>query len=266
MKTSVVALAAALLVASSSAALADHFYVGGYAGPNVLDGHWTTTTVSVPLGYFPPTAIAPIAVAGSQPINATGVNVGALGGYTWQFDPNWFAGIEVDFGINSDRDTGGGSGFYPCPVLDAGPERAAAVACVPVGFMITTKVSTNWLFTARPRLGYAWDNWAAYVTGGLAMTDRKTSFVFTDSNFAHASGVYSDTDASWTIGGGVEDRLSTDWTWRLEYLYADFGSAGGTSTNLTVFKGAVAFPMNVFTHHASLTEHMVRFALTYNLD
>jgi outer membrane immunogenic protein len=247
------ALAALTVIASSSAAMADNFYVGAYAGPNTQQGHSTTTTIFSPTGYFASTSPAAIATAGSQGINTTGLNVGALAGYTWQFDPNWFAGFEVDFGVNSDTDTTGGSGTYPC--------------CAPTGFTVSSKVSTNWLFTARPRLGYAWDNWAAYVTAGLAMTNRKTSFLFTDTfATAHESGAFSDTDASWTVGGGVEDRLSTDWTWRLEYLYADFGSGGGTSTNLTAFTPAVAFPTNVFTHRLSLSEHMVRFALTYNLE
>jgi outer membrane immunogenic protein len=244
------AISAALLLASSSAALADNFYVGAYAGPNVLEGHATTTTIQVPAGYFASSSIPAVNAVGSQGIGTTGANFGALAGYTWQLDPHWFTGIEVDFGVNADSDMTAGGNTYPC--------------CAPSAFAVSSKVSTNWLFTARPRLGYAWDHWAAYVTGGLALTDRTARFQFSDT-FAAAqeSARFSDTAASWTLGAGLEDRLSDDWTWRLEYLYADFNSVGGTSTNLTA--GGDAYPASVFTHAASLDEHLVRFALTYNL-
>jgi outer membrane immunogenic protein len=247
-------LAAAVLIASSSAALADNFYVGGYAGPNFQQGHSSTSTVFSPTGYFAASSVPAINSVGSQPFDATGVNLGALAGYTWQFDPNWFAGLEIDFGLNSDvGDTTGGA-IYPC--------------CSPTQFTVSSRITTNWLFTARPRIGYIFmDNWAGYITGGLAMSDLKGRFLFTDT-FAHAheSATFSNTDASWVVGAGVEHRLSNEWAWRLEYLYAEFNSFGGTSTNLTAFTPPIAFPTNVFTHHDALNEHMVRFALTYDLE
>jgi outer membrane immunogenic protein len=251
------AVAAAMLFASSSAASANEtegFYVGAYAGPSFQQGHTSTTTVFSGTGYFTGSSIPAIAAAaGSQPFSANGINVGALAGYTWAIDDNWFAGLEVDFGVNnSDTGTTAANAVYPC--------------CAPTNFSVSSKVTTNWLFTARPRVGYAWDEWAAYITGGLAMTDKKSSFLFTDTfASAHESAVFSDTDASWTAGAGVEDKLSSEWTWRLEYLYAEFGGGGGTSTNLTA-PSSTAWPTNVFTHRAPLNEHMARFVLTYSLE
>jgi outer membrane immunogenic protein len=249
------AFAAALFIASTSAALANEtegFYVGAYAGPNFQQGHANTTESG--FGYFASSSRTSIAATGSQAFDAYGVNLGAVGGYTWVFDDNWFAGLEVDFGINSDVGTSTAGAVYPC--------------CSPTTYAISSKVTTNWLFTARPRIGYVFmDNWAGYITGGLAMTDQKARFLFTDT-FASAqeSAVFSHTDASWTIGGGVEDKLSNEWTWRLEYLYAEFGSIGGTSTNLMVGTPPSAVPSEVFTHRAELNEHMARFVLTYNLE
>jgi outer membrane immunogenic protein len=249
-----IAAAAGIFFVSSSAALADNFYVGAYAGPNFQQGHATTTTVFSSTGYFTGSSVPAIAAAGSQPFDASGANVGALAGYTWWFDPSWFAGLEVDFGVNSDVGDSTGGAVYPC--------------CAPTAFTVSSKVTTNWLFTARPRIGYVFmDNWSGYITGGLAMTDEKARFLFTDTfASAHESASFSNTDVSWVVGGGVEDKLSSDWSWRLEYLYAEFSGNTGTSTNLTAFTPAVAFPTNVFTHHADLNEHMVRFALTYTLE
>jgi outer membrane immunogenic protein len=259
MRTRIATLAAVTLLAGlslSSAALAasdrSGLYIGAYAGPNLEQGHATTTTVFSPTCYFNTTSVPAIGTAGSQGINTTGIGVGAMIGYNWQIDENWLVGVEADFGVNDVNDTETAGNIYPC--------------CSPTAFTVTSKVRTNWLFTARPRLGYAWDDWMAYVTAGLAMTDEKANFLFTDTfATAHESATFSDTKASWTVGGGIEKQLSSEWTARLEYLYADFGSVGGTSTNLTAFSPPIGFPTNVFTHRASLSEHMIRLAFTYHL-
>ena len=227
-------------------------YVGVYAGPNHQQGHATTTTVFSPVGYFAASSVPAIAASGAQKVDTSGENIGVLAGYNFAFDENWVLGIEADFGINHDTSDTFGGNAYPC--------------CSPTAFTVESKVQTNWLFTARPRVGYVWDNWMAYATGGLAMTNEKASFLFTDTfATAHESGVFTNTKVAWTVGGGIETMLSSDVTARIEYLYADFGGAGGTSTNLTAFSPAIAFPVNTFTHHASLTEHMVRFGLTLHV-
>ena len=228
-------------------------YVGIYAGPNSQQGHASTTTVFSAGGYFAASSVPAIATAGSQKLNTTGENLGLLAGYNFHVDENWVLGLEADFGLNHDTSLNGAGGVYPC--------------CAPTAFTVTSKVQTNWLMTVRPRLGYAWDNWLAYVTAGLAMGNAKSSFLFTDTfATAHESGVFKSTQTSWTAGGGIENRISSDVSVRLEYLYANLGSTGGTSTNLTAFgPPAIAFPTNVFTHRASLNEHMVRFAVAYHL-
>src|SRR5262249_37782776 len=155
------AFATAIFLASSSAAMADNFYVGAYAGPGYQQGHTTTTTVFSPTGYFASSSVPAIGAAGSTPFGGNAVGLGVLAGYTWQFDPNWFAGLEVDFGLNSASTDVSGGAIYPC--------------CSPTSFTVTSRTSTNWLFTARPRIGYVFmDNWAGYITGGLAMTDQKS--------------------------------------------------------------------------------------------
>lgn len=74
--------------------------------------------------------------------------------------------------------------------------------------------------TFRGQLGYALGSnggWLPYVTGGLAVGDIKSWDAFwpaSSSNF----------HAGWTIGGGIETILTTNVIFKLEYLYADFGS------------------------------------------
>lgn len=71
--------------------------------------------------------------------------------------------------------------------------------------------------TARGRLGYDLGGWAIYATAGLALADFKASS-------ATAPG-YSGSElrTGWTVGVGVEHPINIALSWKLEYLYADFG-------------------------------------------
>ncbi len=54
-----------------------------------------------------------------------------------------------------------------------------------------------------------------YVTGGLAIAR-----IFNQVNANSAT-----TDKTgWTLGGGFEGALTQRWTWKTEYLYANFGN------------------------------------------
>jgi outer membrane immunogenic protein len=80
----------------------------------------------------------------------------------------------------------------------------------------TCEVKNDWLGTERLRLGYAgWSNWLAYLTGGAAFGDVKASNSLVGS--------VSATKFGWTFGGGVEYAMWSNWSVKLEYLYADLG-------------------------------------------
>jgi len=240
-------------VPAAQAADWDGVYVGLYAGPNHQQGHATTTTVFSGAGYFASSSVTAIAATGSQSYSASGATFGALIGFNWSIGDRWVTGLEADFGGNFDKDSVSSGAVYPC--------------CAGTGFGIVSKARTRWLFTARPRIGYLWmDDTLAYVTAGLAMTDLRSGFHFSDTFAdANANGFFSDTRASWTAGGGIEKQIDSDISVRLEYLYADFGSVSGTSTNLTTEAFTIAWPANVFTHRQSLSEHMVRAAIMLHL-
>ncbi len=50
------------------------------------------------------------------------------------------------------------------------PQLLSAVKKFPVldSYTINQSVSTSWLFTARPRIGYVYNNWLFYGTGPTA--------------------------------------------------------------------------------------------------
>jgi outer membrane immunogenic protein len=132
--------------------------------------------------------------------------------------------------------------------VSRGPGRLAIplrggtyISVLTTSFTVNQSVKTDWLFTARPRLGWANNNWLWYATGGLAVTELKYGNTFTDTySPAFETGSISKTKVGWTVGGGGEFALSNNWTVRAEYLYVDFGgvSSAGNVSNSRAFRNA----------------------------
>ncbi len=125
--------------------------------------------------------------------NTSGGLVGGTVGYNWQMG-------QTVFGLEGD--------------LDWSNIRGSAVC----GVTTSCETRNNWLGTARGRLGYAFDRFLPYVTGGLAVGDIKTSIA--------GLGSANDTRVGWTVGGGIEAAIAGPWTAKVEYLYVDLGSGG----------------------------------------
>lgn len=226
------------------------FYVGLNAGAVFGHAEDATTTVFSPTGYFATSSVPAIAAVGNPSMDQTGFTGGIQLGYNWQFNSNAVLGIETDFGymgMNTSAFTGA---VYPC--------------CAPTAFAISQSAKTDWVWTLRPRLGWAVNNWMIYFTGGLAVTQVKGDFIFTDTfATAHESASISETRAGWAVGGGLEYAYAGPWTVKVEYLHLDFGTVSATSTNLTAFTPPIAFPTNVFTHSIKVTDDIVRVGLNY---
>jgi outer membrane immunogenic protein len=132
-------------------------------------------------------------VFGSQGFNVDGGLVGGTLGYNWQTGP-WVLGIEGDIDwadISGDTSSG----------LCAGG---------------TCSIKNDWLATVRGRVGYAFDRFMPYVTGGGAFGDVKTSV----PGFSGQT----NTQAGWTAGAGLEFAINGPWTAKVEYLYVDLGN------------------------------------------
>jgi outer membrane immunogenic protein len=152
-------------------------WTGFYVGING-GGGWGRSDFSAP---FP---------TGS--FDVSGGLVGGTLGYNWQMG-------QVVFGLEGD--------------IDWSSIRGSAVCgTAPV---TTCQTRNDWLGTARGRLGYAFDRFLPYVTGGLAVGDIKTTIT--------GLGSANDTRTGWTAGGGIEAAIAGPWTAKVEYLYVDLG-------------------------------------------
>ena len=96
-------------------------------------------------------------------------------------------------------------------------------------------VQTSWFATARGRIGYAFDRALFYATAGGAFGDVQMM----------ANGATATADrAGWIAGVGLEYAILGPWSAKLEYLYADLGSAGCGAATCGI-DTAVSFKTNL---------------------
>ena len=79
----------------------------------------------------------------------------------------------------------------------------------------------GWLSTIRGRVGYAFDRFLAYGTGGAAFGNVQAGY----SN----DPVSNATEAGWTIGAGIEVAVAPNWSARTEYLFVDLANGACTT-------------------------------------
>ncbi|WP_028134377.1 MULTISPECIES: outer membrane protein [Bradyrhizobium] len=122
----------------------------------------------------------------NNPSKPSGFVGGVQAGYNFQNGP-WVFGVEGDIQASGADDT-----FAPW------------------------KFSNPWFGTLRGRAGYAFNNVLFYGTAGLAFGElRGQTFGWAESH----------TTAGWTIGGGAEVGLTSNWSAKLEYLYIDLSTS-----------------------------------------
>ena len=213
-------------------------------------------------GFAADLSIAPIYKAPPLPLTSwTGTNVGISGGGAWGS-----AVVRNDFtgGDQTPRfDSSGGivgatagtnvqSGNLVLGVegdISAASKKGSAFEFPPTG-AFSNEVRERWLSTFRGRVGYARDNWLFYVTGGGAAANVENSVT-------GPPGAMSETHWhwGWTAGGGVEVKVTQDWSAKVEYLYVCL-------QDKSYFTPVPAFPGN---QSVRLDDHIVRVGVNYKL-
>jgi outer membrane immunogenic protein len=125
---------------------------------------------------------------------------GGTVGYNWQIT-NWVLGLEGDI---SGSDIKGSTGSRPTWSCNEG----VSDSCVS---------EVKWFGTARARVGYAYDTWLFYGTGGAAF-GRVHTFI-ENSGFD-----FTNDRTGWTAGAGIEHAFTPHWSAKLEYLHVNLGN------------------------------------------
>ncbi len=205
------------------------FYVGGTIGGAAGSSKYRETPsvnlvslepISATLVAAPASNIAAVGTSSTAP---RGVIGGAEVGYNWQVG-HFVLGFEADFsGWDMSSSAGVQGAGYPAIALNPPPPAAGTA------FTSTTSTSSNWLFTARPRLGFANGNQLFYVTGGLAVSDLSFAQSIVITGYGQRpgtgptlTGASSGAQVGWTAGFGLEYALSWNWLIKAEYLYVSF--------------------------------------------
>ncbi len=103
----------------------------------------------------------------------------------------------------------------------------------------TCETKSDWLGTARARIGYAgWNNWLPYITGGAAFGGLKADNSLTGTTA-------SKTQLGWTAGLGVEYAFRSNWSLKVEYLYADLGKFDCGTSCSAIVPDDVSFKANL---------------------
>lgn len=206
------------------------FYLGGNAGYGIAQSGNRISRTDLQQNEF-------------MELGAGGGFGGGQIGYNFRLAPNWIVGVEAD--------------------LQGGDQRASACSdyCnLPAyGRSSTTDQRVAWFGTARGRLGWASSSSLFYVTGGLAYGRISTRLIEKASTDPFMDVTFSSTNSGWTVGGGIENRVSDHWSLKAEYLYMDLGKARGTF----LYTNA---PTLLFTPSGQVRNHVVRLGLNYHLN
>jgi opacity protein-like surface antigen len=241
-------MAADLLPLAPRPSLPLFSWTGFYAGVTAGGAWGSYDPQTSTIGGDSAEQAAAITGIGHQKINPIGFATGMETGYNWQ-NGAFLIGFEADLQAVHLNGTANSSA-----ILYPGPDATGA-------FVVSSYGNSNWLFTARPRVGWvAPNNWLLYATGGLAVTQLNSDFVLTDTNGLLESAKANTGKAGYAVGGGVEVPLSGWLSLKAEYLFAHFGRTNAPVTSNTI---AVSSPNQIFSHSADLTANIARVGLNY---
>jgi outer membrane immunogenic protein len=206
--------------------------------------------------------VAPIYRAPAAVTNWTGSYIGISGGGAWGT-----AGVHNDFtgdqtphfdlrggivGVTSGFNIQNGHVVYGYEGDTSITGKRGSSFDFPPNTAFTNEVKEPWLSTWRARFGYAQQNWMLYATAGAALGRVETDFTGPPGQISERHWHWG-----WTVGGGVEMRLTPDWSAKVEYLYVGLQDKSYFTPAPTP-----AFASN---QHVVLDDHIVRVGVNYKL-
>jgi outer membrane immunogenic protein len=172
--------------------------------------------------------------------NWTGLYVGANAGYGWA----------PDFASDAKGFVGGGQLGYNWQTgafvfgVEGDIQYTSLKSTADLGGGVTATGKIPAFATARGRIGYAFDRWMVFGTGG---------FAYTKTDLSLTNGIATVSDSKWSsgyaLGGGVEWALWDRWSVKAEYLYVHSGNveltlggvSGGGSYNINVARAGLNY-------------------------
>lgn len=223
------------------------FYLGANFGGAFGNANpETTTSANDPsTAYFNVASdVRQVEEQGADRLKPHGLMSGGQAGYNYQ-RKRFVLGLETDFDyFNLNRSQSGSERYESLPASR---------------FTIRHHVSTNWLYTLRPRIGYSIGRWLIYGTGGMAVSKIKFNGEFEDDNggLNQTNASASKTRLGWNLGAGLEYGITQHWSIKSEYLYVNFRNFSVESTLSAL--GA----QSLLNHEVALEAHIIRIGINY---
>ncbi|MET0294661.1 MAG: outer membrane beta-barrel protein [Phenylobacterium sp.] len=246
----IAAAGAAALLAAAPAAAQDTTWSGFYVGAN-LGGAYGDTSLSTRVEsgsgavVLPPAEVALINAPGLDDDNNGGFSGGVHGGYNWQ-SGTLLMGVETDFGFfDLDQDR---TRTFTSPLLITPPIQSA----------LNQEMTTDWLWTARGRIGYATPTWLLYATAGLAVGNVQLDTTYRDTRVPPTTAALNtdETKTGWAAGVGGEYMFMPNWALRAEWMYVDLGTVRASAAT-------TSGPAAVFTSEADARGNLWRLGVDY---
>jgi outer membrane immunogenic protein len=206
---------------------------GVYVGPSV-GGSAVGQSTSVAVNNVPIGNIQGLSAGGIVGFGLQGT-VGAQAGANWQVGQYVF-GVESDFHLSELTGAGTSTNFFVRSGATLGK--------------LSQSSTIDEQGTVRARVGVAFDRWLVYATVGLAYGSYESSPNFSLLPGQSVSADFESTRIGPVAGLGVERAIWSQWTTRIEYMYADFGRP-------TYSLSAVP-PFGVVSSRATVGEHILR--------
>jgi outer membrane immunogenic protein len=245
--------------ASPALAAPGYNWTGIYVGGNFGDsrGHSAFTGTSINNAFTNPIsgAFDTETFAGGEKLS--GMFGGIQIGFNYQLRENWVLGIEADVDVASIT----GSMGYCSTSTTFG-----TIGCTSGSSRLSE------IGTLRGRVGYAWDNWLVYGTGGWAWGEGSTTASITCIDVAcpAATDPFTASPASstvnlsgWVAGAGIEWAFLPNWSVRLEYLHLQFLDVAQNFTlNGVLLAGPTPFTITTGSQ-SNINIDTVRVGLNY---
>jgi len=178
------------------------FYFGGHVGYGAGSGHATV--------------FDPGATPGTNTFG--GLSAGVQFGYNVVLPSRLLLGVETDLTFPNYLDTN--------PLIQSIPTANSSVT-----------EQLDYAGSVRARLGYLFDPWLLYVTGGYAFAGTRVLNQPPAADQEKHLTIHS----GWAAGAGAEVPLSPHWSARLEYIYHRFDAAGAQFPSGTGYSSSFDF-------------------------
>jgi outer membrane immunogenic protein len=199
------------------------FYVGGNVGGVGERASGTSNFVDTAFPANSPSFANPQ----SNSLSPSAVIGGLQAGYNWQVSPRFVLGVEGDFDWTN-------TSYSFCRQTDRLFSTACLDALPNIDGFASVSGGTDWIATARGRVGVTFNQFLLYATGGAAwgavhstegLSCQVDGCGATSTLRLATSASTTQVKSGWTAGVGLEGMIWRNWSVKGEWLYVDLGNA-----------------------------------------